>query len=122
TGAAFGHNVNRLYESDNPSANIGHSFLLINISSITDNNHYFSRIHQLIKEVKESPLNEDAHEVLYPSERIHRAFVKNMKQGIVISEQVKNELLKLGEEQNIEFPNPISTSTIIDTNCNLLLS
>lgn len=107
TGAAFGPHVYNLYKHGDLPANVGHSFILINIYSIMDYNVYFSRIHQLINEIKESPLMEDTEEILYPGERRYRAFIKNKKEGIPISKQEIKELLKLSKEQGVKFPNPI---------------
>jgi LDH2 family malate/lactate/ureidoglycolate dehydrogenase len=102
--AAFGVHVNNLYKDQDPPANVGHSFILLDIAKWMPMEDYYSRIEQFLQEVKEVPLAQDTQEILYPGERRYRAYLKNSKQGIALSQEIRQELTELGRGYGIPFP------------------
>jgi LDH2 family malate/lactate/ureidoglycolate dehydrogenase len=104
SGAAFGPHVNNLYKDDDPPADVGHSFILLDIAKWTSLEEYHSRMDQFLDEVQKVPLAEGSQEILYPGERRYRTYLKNKKQGVTISEEVKRDLVQLGNECGVLFP------------------
>jgi LDH2 family malate/lactate/ureidoglycolate dehydrogenase len=106
--AAFGPHVNNLYKDQDPPANVGHSFILLDIAKWMPLEDYYSRIEQFLQEVKEVPHAKDVQEILYPGERRYRTYLENNKQGIMLSQEIQDELVQLGGECGLAFPDFIS--------------
>ena len=104
SGAAFGPHVNNLYKENEPPADVGHSFILIDIDQLVGVDAYYSRMDQFLQEMKQVPRIDGAEEILYPGERRYRTYQQNSKEGIDLSESVAAELAKLGETVGVFFP------------------
>jgi LDH2 family malate/lactate/ureidoglycolate dehydrogenase len=106
SGAAFGPHVNNLYKDDDPPANVGHSFILLDVSRWMPLHDYYARMDQLLEEIKESPRAKGTQEILYPGERRHRTYLK-MARGIILPSAVQEELEGLAREYKVSFPAPL---------------
>lgn len=107
SGAAFGPQVNNLYKDGDPPADVGHSFILLDISHWMPPEEYFGRMECFIEEIKASPLAEGGEEILYPGERRYRTYLENMERGISLSPAVRGDLEGLGEDLGVAFPQPL---------------
>lgn len=104
TGAAFGPHVNNLYRDDEPPADVGHNFILIDIARWMPCEQYHERMEQFLEEIKEVPLAEGAEEILYPGERRHRTYLRKSKEGITLPVTARDELAQLAREYGVPFP------------------
>jgi LDH2 family malate/lactate/ureidoglycolate dehydrogenase len=102
--AAFGPHVNNLYKDGDPPANVGHCFILMDISKWMPMEEYYTLAEQFIREIKEVPLTKQSDEILYPGERRYQTCQENVKQGISLSEEVLRELVEIGNECGVSFP------------------
>jgi LDH2 family malate/lactate/ureidoglycolate dehydrogenase len=104
SGAAFGSGVNNLYRDGDPPADVGHCFILLDVSRWMALEEYYARMEQFLAEVKASPLARDAEEILYPGERRHRTYLQNVRRGIALPAAVRQELEGLAREYDVKFP------------------
>lgn len=102
--AAFGPHVNNLYKDGDPPANVGHCFILMDISKWMPMEEYYTLAEQFIREIKEVPLTKQADEILYPGERRYQTCQENVKQGISLSKEALRELIEVGNECGVSFP------------------
>ncbi|MGP4041107.1 Ldh family oxidoreductase [Gracilibacillus sp. D59] len=107
TGAAFGPYVNNLYKENEKEANVGHSFIVMDISKLGHLEQYFDRIDCLLDEVKESPKAEGITEIYYPGERRSQTYKNSTVNGIILTEEIVNELSMFGLKHGVTFPSPI---------------
>ena len=104
SGAAFGPGVNNLYKEGDPPADVGHCFILLDVSRWMPWKEYYTRMEQFLAEIKASALARDAEEILYPGERRHRTYLENARRGVILPATVKQELEWLAREYETEFP------------------
>jgi LDH2 family malate/lactate/ureidoglycolate dehydrogenase len=104
SGAAFGPGVNNLYRDGDPPADVGHCFILLDVSRWMPWKEYYTRMEQFLAEIKASPRARDAGEILYPGERRHRTYLENARRGVALPVTVKQELEGLAREYHTEFP------------------
>ena len=109
SGAAFGPHVNNLYKDNDPSANVGHSFMLLDISRWLDLDDYYDRMDQFLSEIKAAPRAKGVEEILYPGERRYSSYLDKMKEGITLPSAVSKELEELARAYEVPFPSPKST-------------
>ncbi|WP_245850724.1 Ldh family oxidoreductase [Paenibacillus herberti] len=103
SGAAYGPHVNNLYRDEDPPANVGHSFILMDIAKWMDMDDYFDLSDQLLREMKESPKASGTDEIFYPGERRSKEHTKRSGAGLTVPLEVVGELKRLGEEAGIAF-------------------
>lgn len=108
TGAAFGPHVNNLYGSGGPPSDVGHCFILMDVSRWLPEGDYKAAMDQLLREIKESPRARGTGEILYPGERRHRTRLENRERGIALPDAARAELIALAEEHGLSFPNPLA--------------
>jgi LDH2 family malate/lactate/ureidoglycolate dehydrogenase len=70
SGAAFGPHLNNLYKVGDPPANVGHSFVLLDVSRWMQVDKYYERIEQFLREIKASPRAKGIEEIYYPPENV----------------------------------------------------
>ncbi|GGC83711.1 lactate dehydrogenase [Thalassobacillus devorans] len=110
SGAAFGPNVNSIYqESSKEPANVGHFFILMDIEKFMPYETFQFSLDQLIQQLKETPKASGYEEIRYPGERRTKEYHNNLEKGIHLSESVQGELISLGNMVNIPFPQPMSS-------------
>lgn len=108
SNAAFGPHVNNLYKDQDPPANVGHSFILLNIEQWMPLAHYYDRMEQFLQEIKGVPTAKGVDHILYPGERRYHTFQERMQQGIALSGEVRGELLNLAEKFGVMLPDSIN--------------
>ncbi len=108
TGASFGPHVNNLYGEGGPPSDVGHCFILMDVSRWLPEKDYDAAIEQLLREIKASPRARGVGEILYPGERRRRTYLERNEQGIALPDAARAELAALAEEHGIPFPNPIT--------------
>lgn len=104
SGAAFGPHVNNLYRDGDPAANVGHSFILLDIGKWMQLEHYFDKIAAFLKEVKDVPTTDGTDDIYYPGERRYAKYIERSAAGLKVSREVTDELMRLGEQFGIVFP------------------
>lgn len=104
SGAAFGPHVNNLFKDTDSFANVGHSFILLNLKKWLNLEQYYSHVEQFLREIKNTPRTKEEEEILYPGERRYRTYLKNREEGIFLSSEVESELIQLGKECDVKFP------------------
>jgi LDH2 family malate/lactate/ureidoglycolate dehydrogenase len=104
SGAAFGPRVNNLYKEEDPPANVGHSFILLNIPHWMSPDEYHARMEEFIGELKAAPRRVGTDEILYPGERRYRVFLEKSREGIALPRPVVEELTRLAEQRGVSFP------------------
>lgn len=110
SGAAFGPHVNTLYREADPPANVGHSFILLDIPHWMPLEEYYARMEQFLTEIKASPRAKGVEEILYPGERRYRTYLKNVKEGVALPASVERELEGLAREYGVRFPATVNVS------------
>jgi LDH2 family malate/lactate/ureidoglycolate dehydrogenase len=110
SGAAFGPGVNNLYRDGDPPADVGHCFIVLDVSRWMSLEEYYARMEQFLAEIKASPLARDAEEILYPGERRHRTYLENERRGLALPATVRQELEELAKEYDTEFPARVAAS------------
>lgn len=109
SGAAFGPHVGNLYEEGKSAADVGHFFILMDISHWMSLEMYHLRIEQFLRELKSVPRAEGAEEILYPGEGRQRRICRREKGGIPLSREVVSDLEDLGRSCGVSFPAPIDS-------------
>lgn len=109
TGAAFGPRVGNLYQERDQAADVGHSFILLDIGKWMELEHYYDRMELFTSEIKRIPLAKHADEILIPGERRYRTRLLNENRGIALSSEVAGELSELGADFGIAFPSAIES-------------
>ena len=109
SGAAFGPHVNNLYKDDDLPANVGHSFIVLDIARWMPLDDYYARMDQFLKEVKSVPRAKEVEEIFYPGERRYLTHLKRAKEGIALPVTVQEELERLAVECGVPFPSPART-------------
>ena len=107
SGAAFGPHVRNLYEEGHAAADVGHFFILMDISRWMPIDTYFRRMEQFLRELKAVPRAEGAEEILYPGEGRERRIRRRLREGIPLSREVVSDLEELGRSCDVPFPGPI---------------
>ncbi len=106
SGAAFGPRVNNLYKDGDPPADVGHCFILVDVSHWMPLEEYYARVEQFLEEIKASPRAKDVEEILYPGERRYRTYLKHVAEGLALPMAVREELERLAKEYRVSFPVP----------------
>lgn len=106
SGAAFGPHVNNLYKDGDTSADVGHCFILLDVSRWLPMEAYYARMEQFLGEIKASPRARGVDEILYPGERRYRSYLENRELGVALAPAVRQELEDLGQEYGVPFPVP----------------
>lgn len=104
SGAAFGPRVNNLYKDEDSAANVGHSFILLDVARWMPLNDYYARIDQFLEEIKIAPRARDVQEIFYPGERRYLTYLKRVEEGIALPAAVQEELEELARECGLPFP------------------
>lgn len=111
SGAAFGPYVKNLYDDKEMEyANVGHFFILLDIEKFMDLEVFFISINTLLNEMKAVPKSLGSGEIRYPGERRRQEELKSLKEGIKLPSSILEELVRLGEQFDVNFPQPIETN------------
>lgn len=102
SGAAFGPHVGSIYADGGSAANVGHNFILLDVSRWMQAEDYYEHVDRLLAEVKAVPPAGET-EVLYPGERRYRAFLENSERGLALPVAVREELEILAREYDVAW-------------------
>lgn len=108
SGAAFGPQVNNLYKDGDPPANVGHSFIVLDISKWMDLEDFYGRMEEFLEQIKATPRAPGVDKILYPGERRHATYKKKSKEGIALPAAVQGELEEIARVYDVSFPSPNS--------------
>jgi LDH2 family malate/lactate/ureidoglycolate dehydrogenase len=105
--------VKNIYDDkETGQANVGHFFILLDITKFMDLSIFLESIESLLDEMREVPKVPGMNEIRYPGERRKREREQRLSEGIQLSSSVEEELIQLGSQFNIRFPAPISLEKI----------
>ncbi|HEX7057905.1 MAG TPA: Ldh family oxidoreductase [Bacilli bacterium] len=110
SGAAYGPHVNNLYKDGDPAANVGHSFLLFDISKWMPLDHYYAVMDEFVREVKNIPKAPGTEEIYYPGERRHAKYAAALESGLTIAQEVLDELARWGEKLGVGLPKGVKST------------
>ncbi|MDI6877978.1 MAG: Ldh family oxidoreductase [Desulfitobacteriaceae bacterium] len=106
SGSAYGLDVGFIYDDKKEPANIGHSFIAIDVSRLMLDDTFTERLSDMIQGIKAVPLAEGYSEIRIPGEKRHRIMQERRKSGIPVSQTLLKELNILAAELGVS---PLST-------------
>ena len=111
SGATPSSQVKNIYNDDETgSANVGHFFILIDITKFMSMDVFLTLIQSLLGEMKSTSRIVEQEEIRYPGERRVREESIRKTEGIEVTGNIKKELISLGEKFNLPFPEPIKNT------------
>jgi LDH2 family malate/lactate/ureidoglycolate dehydrogenase len=99
-GAKFGMSVFQ----DDSHFDVGHVMIALDIESFMPKDQFFTRLEQLIKEVKGASRIDPAEEILLPGEAEQRRMQDRLKNGIPVDAETVEKLRPIAAELNVPFP------------------
>jgi LDH2 family malate/lactate/ureidoglycolate dehydrogenase len=103
SGAAVGSAIGSMYKDLDRPQDVGHFFLLLDISAFLDLAEFTRRMDRAIDEIKACRKRPGVEEILVPGERSHRVALRNRRDGIPIDPATHKELAELCREFEIPF-------------------
>ena len=103
SGAAYGRHLNTL-EDLTSEQNLGHCFAAVEVRSFMDIGTFSRRVVDLIHQLKATPLAPGFSEILAPGELEQRSMEKRKAEGIILTEDVVNQLEGLGGAVGVRLP------------------
>ncbi len=107
-GALYGPLVHAMADGSEPS-NLGQFFMAINVAAFDDPAAFKARAGDLLRLVKESPVAEDATEILVAGEKEQRATLLSRQIGVAVDEAVAQALDRIASRYGI--PSPCARTT-----------
>ncbi|ACA17972.1 Malate/L-lactate dehydrogenase [Methylobacterium sp. 4-46] len=101
TGSAFGAGVAGPYQAERRSG-AGHLALAIDIARIQPLAEFEARMERFIAEMRAVPLAEGAEAVFYPGEIEARAEAENLREGVLLPEDTRADLLRLARANGLD--------------------
>jgi len=101
SGSAYGLDVGFIYDDKKEPANIGHSFIAIDVTRVMPGVVFAERLSDMISGIKSVPLAEGYSEIRIPGEKRHRIMQERRKSGIPVSPALLMELNTLAAEVGI---------------------
>ncbi|MBP2629742.1 MAG: malate dehydrogenase [Firmicutes bacterium] len=102
TNAAFGTEV-AAYANGQKQANVGHLFILIKADAFLSLESYYARVERLCEGIKNTEKAEGVNEIYLPGEREQRLAKEYTQNGILLSEELIQELEMIAEEYDISL-------------------
>lgn len=100
SGSAIGDEVGFIYDHNTEPADVGHSFIAIDVSRLMPDDMFQDRMSGMIKGIKSIPLAEGSEEIRIPGEKRQRTAQGRARSGIPVNEALLRELneaaVKLG--------------------------
>ena len=107
TGAGISHEVASLHRDLDKNSNVGHFFVAIDIAKIMSLNKYYDRINHLTNFIKAAKKQEGIEEILMPGETRWRAYIEQLKKGILLDKKailfLKEQVKKLNLSDSFGF-------------------
>ncbi|MGC8911342.1 MAG: Ldh family oxidoreductase [Nitrososphaeria archaeon] len=98
-GAPFSHHIPRGWATQG-----GFVVEIVNIEHFRPYEDYRKDMLELIEIIKSAPLAEGFKEILLPGEPEHREYLKRLKEGIPVYEDVWENIKRVAEEYNVPLP------------------
>ena len=102
TGGAFLHGLKGMYKYPDDPSLTGHFFIAINPLALMRKEEFKERMDDFYQQIKASPMWDSSREMLMPGEIEYRTEQKRKQEGIVLSEELINELNSLANELGID--------------------
>ena len=102
TGGAFLHGLKGMYKYPDDPSLTGHFFIAINPLALMEKEMFKERMDDFYQQIKASPMWDSSREMLMPGEIEYRTEQKRKQEGIVLSEELIDELNSLANELGIE--------------------
>ena len=103
TGAAFGPHLGPLYGQFERPQDIGHLFGAIDVGRMVPIAEFKTRLAQMCREIKATPLAAGASGIYIPGEIEAGKRARRLQEGIPIPEGVRREFLEVARELDIPF-------------------
>lgn len=104
-GGAYGPEIPSVYRDIDKPNPISHFFMAIRIDCFRELSDFKSSVDELIEYLHELPVRDEDKSVLYPGEIEAKIAEKNLKSGIILSEDVVNELKDMAKVKNVVISN-----------------
>ena len=102
TGGSFQHELKSMYVYPQDPSNTAHLMLVINPLCLMSEEQLTTRMAEFFETVKQSPMWDEDSEMLLPGEIEHRMEVERHEQGIPIPEPLYDELVRLGQDMDLD--------------------
>jgi LDH2 family malate/lactate/ureidoglycolate dehydrogenase len=102
TGGAFLHGLKGMYKYPDDPSLTGHFFIAINPLALMGKELFQERMDDFYQQIKASPMWDSSREMLMPGEIEYRTEQTRKQEGIILSEELINELNSLADELGIE--------------------
>ncbi|WP_209125671.1 Ldh family oxidoreductase [Alkalihalobacillus sp. BA299] len=104
-GGEFGPQVSSVYRDIDKPNPISHFFIAIRIDYFRELNDFKATMDELIDYLHELPVQSGNSKVLYPGEKGAAVSEKKLKTGIILGEDVVNELLNMATDKGMDISN-----------------
>ncbi len=102
TGGAFLHGLKGMYKYPDDPSLTGHFFIAINPLALMEKELFQERMDDFYQQIKASPMWDSSREMLMPGEIEYRTEQKRKQEGIILSEELINDLNSLANELGID--------------------
>lgn len=103
SGAAVGPAIGSMYKGLDRPQDVGHFFLLLDISAFMEVKAFTERIDRAIYSIKGCRKRPGVEEILVPGERSYRTVVTNRRTGVPVGDETVRELKVLCQELCVPF-------------------
>jgi LDH2 family malate/lactate/ureidoglycolate dehydrogenase len=104
SGAGIGPEIASMYKNDaERPQNVGHFFMLLDITAFMDVDQFIKRIDKTIDAIKSCRRRSGVEEILVPGERSFRTAASNSISGVPVGEETVRELIALCLELDVPF-------------------
>lgn len=104
TGANFGGDVKSLYFDHSEPQNVGHLFFAIKPDLFMSLENFDARMDEFYERIKKLPRAANVDEIMLPGEPEARREAQRLKDGIPVTSNVIEDLVKEGERIGLAFP------------------
>lgn len=104
TGAAFGPQIGDIYKDFSHPQNVGQFFFVMRADLFMSIEEFKKRLDQMIREIREVPKLEDVEKILLPGEIEFQNSLEREKNGVPITEEVMNELIRVAQRYGVPKP------------------
>src|SRR5210317_182869 len=102
TGGSFQHELKSMYRYPKDPSNTAHLMIVINPLVLMTKKQLQERMHDFVTTLKASPMWNPDDEMLLPGEIEHRKEIERRAEGIPIPEPLYDELVRLGQDLNLD--------------------
>ena len=103
SGAKFGPHLGNMWNDFTNPQDVGHFFIAIDISKLTDIQTFKTRLEEMVGEIKALPKSEGVAEIFVPGEIENNRKTARKEKGIELSDVVYDELAALGARYGVKM-------------------